>query len=126
MNTLLADNSDLEIWEGWVGDTHSVAATWYRTDKKARCGYQLFSTWRGEFTLMLLIDDKWTTPINKSKEPFKVRQEILKYMSERIAKLSESKKYTDKVEASFNQAHSQVNDWLNEQMKLVDWFDKYK
>ncbi len=126
MNTLIADNLDLEVWEGWVGDTHSVAATWHRASLKAHCGFQLFSTWNGCFTLMLLQEGTWSTPVDKTRDPLKVRQAMIRYMSQQIEALNRTGLYTDLLADSFTQAHRQVNQWLNEQAKMSDWFNQYK
>ena len=126
MNTVFANNTDLEVWEGWVGDTHSVAATWHRKDNRAQCGFQLFSTWHGHFTLMLLYGDQWKTPLHKTVSADKVRKAIFLYMSSQIELINQKDLFSPKVEKSFHDAHLQINEWLNEQVKIIKWFDKQR
>ncbi|HET9843566.1 MAG TPA: hypothetical protein VFP93_02790 [Gammaproteobacteria bacterium] len=126
MNTVLANNTDLEIWEGWVGDTHSIAATWYRQKNKAQCGFQVFSTWHGYFTLMLLHKDVWQTPVSRLQDPRKVRQLLFKYMSDQIAHVNRKGALTPQLEKSFQVAQESVNQWVNEQVKVLKWFVSYK
>lgn len=126
MNTVLADNTDLEIWEGWVGDTQSMAATWHRVNRKAQCGFQIFNTWQGCFTLMLLADGKWSTPVQNCTNAQKVRQTLLQYMSKRIELLNNNHEYTDRVERSFKQAHAQINQWMNDQSKVAAWMNQHR
>ncbi len=126
MNTVLIDNTDLEVWEGWVGETNSLAATWHRTDKAPRCGIQLFCTWQGRYTLMLLSENQWTTPIENEQNQGKVRQALMKYMSSEIRAINESNRLSEKVENSFEQAQTHINLWLNDQAKAAKWYQEFK
>lgn len=126
MNTLLLGNTDLEIWDGQVGDTHSIAATWYRKNKKAQCGFQLFASWDGTVTLMILENGNWTTPIHKSKHVQLVRRHMMEYMSKHIAKINQLNDLSAETQSSFSQAQLALNDWLKEQSKVIQWVQHFR
>lgn len=127
MNTFLIDNLDLEIWEGWVGQTHSLAATWSRKNKKARCGFQVFhATNGGGYTLMLLDDGTWDTPLHQVRDLATLRRTFLKYMSHQIQLSQRENYYTTVIETSFTDAHCQFNQWINDQVKTEQWLEQQK
>ena len=127
MNTFLLDNLDLEIWEGWVGQTHSLAATWSRKDKKAQCGFQVFhATNGGGYTLMILDKGHWSTPLHQVRDLATLRRTFLKYMSGQIHQSQLENRYTTLVETSFSEAHCQFNQWMNDQVKTEQWLEQQK
>lgn len=119
MSNLVVDNQDLSIWEGWIGDIHSIAATWHRAGDRALLGYQLYAGSDGCISLILLDNGIWHTKVRNVVGHQAIRREMLRYITKNIARCNQQGALTETLEESFIQAQKQLNQWLIEQSQVI-------